>query len=161
MHELSFYSIEHGGTFHFFQFNILKADEFLASAEFGHLCGFLKAVFANQSAIEMSENKISAFFHSLEHRKQVIDLQESIHIDEQMARKLPSLSIPPILSTGGYNDKFLHFVSNVFASKILKCHNTLSFVIKAIDYINRTTNDCFFKLIGPVNTKINESGKID
>ena len=24
-HELSFYSTEHGGTYHFFQFNILKA----------------------------------------------------------------------------------------------------------------------------------------
>lgn len=28
-HELSFYSIEHGGTYHFFQFNILQATEFV------------------------------------------------------------------------------------------------------------------------------------
>ena len=78
-----------------------------------------------------------------------------------MMSRLPNLKVPPILSTGGYNDTFLRFVSNVFANKILKCRETLRFVIKALDYLNRTTNDCFFKLIGPLNTKINESGRID
>ena len=34
-------------------------------------------------------------------------------------------------------------------------------MINSIDFINKTTNDCFFKLIGPVNTKINSAGKID
>ena len=34
-------------------------------------------------------------------------------------------------------------------------------MINSIDFINKTTNDCFFKLIGPVNTKINTAGKID
>ena len=69
--------------------------------------------------------------------------------------------IPPILSTGGYNDTFLRFVANVFHSKILKCSQTLNFVVKAIDYLNRTTNDCFFKLHGPLNMKFNETGQID
>lgn len=78
-----------------------------------------------------------------------------------MASRFPSFSIPPILSTGGYNDTFLRTIANVFQNKILKCRETLRFVIKAIDYTNRTTNDCFFKMIGPVNLKINESGKID
>ena len=32
--ELSFYSHEHGGTYHFFQFNVLKVEEFLSSLEF-------------------------------------------------------------------------------------------------------------------------------
>ena len=68
---------------------------------------------------------------------------------------------PPILSTGGYNDIFLRFIANLFESKIFKCHETLSFIIQAIDFINRTSNDCFFKMIGPVNQKINESGIID
>ena len=78
-----------------------------------------------------------------------------------MATRFPNLTIPSILSTGGYNDTFLRFVANVFSRKIYKCGETLRFVIKAIDYINRTTNDCFFKLIGPVNQKINDAGRID
>ena len=31
MNDLSFYSKEHGGTFHFMQFNILEADDFMKS----------------------------------------------------------------------------------------------------------------------------------
>ena len=81
----------------------------------------------------------------------MLDLQEQNYFDQAMTSRLPSLTIPPILSTGGYNDTFLRFVANVFSSKILKCGDTLRFVIRAIDYVNRTTNDCFFKLIGPVN----------
>jgi len=65
------------------------------------------------------------------------------------------------MSTGGYNDTFLRFVSNVFGSKIVKCHEYLKFVINSIDYIDTFTNDCFFKLVGPVNTKIELVGKID
>ena len=74
---------------------------------------------------------------------------------------MPDINVPPILSTGGYNDTFLRIISNVFQKQILKCRETLKFVIKAIDYTNQTTNDCFFKMIGPVNLKINESGIID
>lgn len=47
VHELSFYSIEHGGTYHFLQFNVLKADQFLASIEFRYLCSFLQRVFGD------------------------------------------------------------------------------------------------------------------
>ena len=71
------------------------------------------------------------------------------------------MSIPPILATGGYNDSFLKFISNLFDSQVLKCSDQLRYVIKSIDFINKTSNDCFFKLIGPVNTKINSAGKID
>ena len=74
---------------------------------------------------------------------------------------LQNVHVPPILSTGGYNDTFLRFVAHVFDNKILKCRETLRYVISAIDFINRTTNDCFFKLIGPVNQKINETSMID
>ena len=42
MNDLSFYSKEHGGTFHFIQFNILFANQFLESLEFNHLMEFLE-----------------------------------------------------------------------------------------------------------------------
>lgn len=70
-------------------------------------------------------------------------------------------SFPPILSTGGYNDNFLKFVSGALNSKIVKCHEYLKFVINSIDFCDRYTNDCFFKLNGPQSTKINTAGKID
>lgn len=76
----------------------------------------------------------------------------------QMTEKL---NLPAILSTGGYNDQFLKFISNVFKTKIVKCHEYLRFVIKSIDYLDTVTNDCFFKLVGPLNTQIQLVGKID
>lgn len=42
---LSFYSVEHGGTFHFLQFNVLQADEFMKSAEYSYLVQFLQKSF--------------------------------------------------------------------------------------------------------------------
>ena len=52
----------------------------------------------------------------------------------------------PILSTGGYNNHFLKFISNIFNSQIVKCRDFMHFVINAIDYLNKSTNDCFYKL---------------
>ena len=69
--------------------------------------------------------------------------------------------LPPILSTGGYNDSFLKFISASLGSQIVKCHDHLHYVICAIDFLNKHTNDAMFKLQGPVNTKINQAGKID
>jgi len=46
-------------------------------------------------------------------------------------------------------------------TQIVKCHEYLQFVIKAIDFLNLHTNDAMFKLHGPVNKKINQAGKID
>ncbi len=46
-------------------------------------------------------------------------------------------------------------------TEIFKCHEYLHFVIKAIDFLNMHTNDAMFKLHGPVNTKMNQAGKID
>ena len=39
--DLSFYSKEHGGTFHFMQFNVLEYSEFLNSEEFKHFLKFI------------------------------------------------------------------------------------------------------------------------
>ena len=46
-HELSFYSVEHGGTYHFFQFNILQAAEFIESTEFRYICDFFRVEYAD------------------------------------------------------------------------------------------------------------------
>ena len=54
----------------------------------------------------------------------------------------------PILGTGGYNDQFLKFVGHVFNTQVVKCREILPFVINAIDYLNKYTNDCFFKIQG-------------
>ena len=71
------------------------------------------------------------------------------------------LKIPLILSTGGYNDKFLTNMSGMLESDILKCHEYMRFVVRALDFLNIKTSDAMFKLSGPVNTKIYLTGKID
>ena len=42
MNDLSFYSKQYGGTFHFLQFNILYRDEFLNSIEFKYFMKFIE-----------------------------------------------------------------------------------------------------------------------
>ena len=67
----------------------------------------------------------------------------------------------PILSTGGYNDIFLSFIGKCFNTKIVKCSDFMSFVILALDYLNSTTNDCFFTLDKKSANIINHSGKLN
>lgn len=43
----------------------------------------------------------------------------------------------------------------------MKCHEYIKYVVHSIDYIDKITNDCFFKVVGPLNTQIAEVGKID
>jgi hypothetical protein len=43
--KLSFYSDVHGGTFHFLQFNVMHASEFLKSNAFTAVSEFLKKTF--------------------------------------------------------------------------------------------------------------------
>ena len=66
----------------------------------------------------------------------------------------------PILSTGVYNDTFLKFISTCFNTKIVKCREYMRFVITAIDYLNSTTNDCFFSLDRKSDNIINYTGKL-
>ena len=72
MHELSFYSIEHGGTFHFFQFNVLYAELFQNSEEFHHICEFLRKVyqvddqfFGALNRVDLSNESIGRFLSKL------------------------------------------------------------------------------------------------
>ena len=66
----------------------------------------------------------------------------------------------PILSTGGYNDFFLNFIANSFNTKIVKCREFMKFVITAMDYLNKSTNDCFFTLDRKSENTINHTGKL-
>jgi len=66
----------------------------------------------------------------------------------------------PMLSTGGYNDSCLKFVSNCFNTRIVKCRDFQLFLITAIDYLNKWTNDCFYHISGLSENTLNHSGKI-
>jgi len=70
MNDLSFYSKEHGGTFHFIQFNILEADDFLKSIEFEYLINFLKEHYSDEITRELAAGSIKI----IKHRKSFIDL---------------------------------------------------------------------------------------
>jgi pantothenate kinase len=67
----------------------------------------------------------------------------------------------PILSTGGAaEDAFLNFVGKCFNARVVKCSEFLKFAMLAIDYLNNTTNDCFFTLDKKSQNVINHSGKL-
>ena len=76
MSDLSFYSKEHGGTFHFLQFNILYRDKFLESSEFKHLLKFIQNNFPQLNEHNNVE-KWSEFIKEIQFKKDVIDLHES------------------------------------------------------------------------------------
>jgi len=76
MHELSFYSQHHGGTFHFLQLNVLHADEFISSPEYKHLLDFLMTVYNDDEDVKIKSESMEQFFKSLEHKKMVIDLKD-------------------------------------------------------------------------------------
>ena len=56
MSDLSFYSKEHGGTFHFLQFNVLCKEEFLESEEFKHFLKFIIKTYPEIHAANSHEN---------------------------------------------------------------------------------------------------------
>lgn len=94
----------------------------------------------------------------LDIRKNIIDFRKSNEFFEDAVKR--DYQGMPILSTGGYNDHFLRFVSHVFNTEVVKIRDFLPFVIRAIDYLNKYTNDCFFKLAGEVSGIINFCGKL-
>lgn len=54
----------------------------------------------------------------------------------------------------------LKFIANCFNSRIVKMRDLTRFVILAIDYLNRWTNDCFFNLDRKSTNNLNHSGKL-
>jgi hypothetical protein len=71
VNELSFYSKEHGGTYHFLQFNVLYSEDFLNSPELKH---FLKFVRKNYPDIKREEHKKywEAFIENLQIRNSIL-----------------------------------------------------------------------------------------
>lgn len=125
----------------------------MQSLEFEALLEFLD----KQYSIQRQE--VTGFMEHLEQRKNILDYRESEHLFEHAMRR--SFEGMPILSTGGYNDRFLTFVSHVFQTQVVKCRGDfLHFVVKALDYLNKHTNDCFFITHGNFSDKITDRGKL-
>jgi hypothetical protein len=65
----------------------------------------------------------------------------------KLKSKLKALgSYASVFSTGGYNDFYLQFLEDSFSIQIHKTHEFFAYVVSAIDFLNRTTPDCFFDL---------------
>ena len=52
MNDLSFYSKEFGGTFHFMQFNMLQKEEFFKSKEFKHFMKFVMKAYPELESLQ-------------------------------------------------------------------------------------------------------------
>ena len=64
-----------------------------------------------------------------------------------------------IPSTGGYNDFYLKFLQDSFSIEIQKTHEFFAYVVSAIDFLNRNTNDCFFDLPSKDTSLLNTIGE--
>eukprot|EP00347_Sterkiella_histriomuscorum_P019825 403340156 len=95
----------------------------------------------------------------IDHKKNIIDFRNS-DLFYEFAMKRDYFGMP-ILSTGGYNDQILRFVSHLFNTEVVKCRELIPFVTIAIDYLNKYTNDCFFRLDGKSSDIINHTGKLN
>lgn len=80
----------------------------MESLEFEALLEFLD----KQYSIKRGE--AMEFIENLELKKNILDFRKSEHFFEEAVKR--DYSSMPILSTGGYNDRFLTFVSHVFQS---------------------------------------------
>ena len=81
MVDYSFYSKEHGGTFHFMQFNIMKTQEFMQSLEFDILLDFLDKQY------KIQRDAAAKFVENLELTKNIIDYRESEEFAEWAIRR--------------------------------------------------------------------------
>ena len=77
--------------------------------------------------------------------------------DSKLKAKLKQLGADTsVSSSGGYNDFYLKFLQDSFDIKIKKTPEFFSYVVRAIDFLNTTIEDCFFdypavKDSGPIN----------
>lgn len=125
----------------------------MQSLEFEALLEFLDKHYGilRQEAID--------FIGNIELKKNVLDYRKSETFYEEAVKR--DFQGMPILSTGGYNDHFLTFVSHVFNTQVVKCRGDyINFVVKALDYLNKHTNDCFFVTHGDSKDKLSEVGKL-
>ena len=74
--DLSFYSKEHAGTFHFLQFNVLYSENFLNSPEFKH---FLKFVKKSYPDLKQSSRIWQECISKLNLRKSVLQINKEIN----------------------------------------------------------------------------------
>lgn len=80
MSDLSFYSKEHGGTFHFLQFNVLNRGDFLASPEFQHFIKFIEYKYPKKQRKSLADDMWSKVQHMVEKislKKNVIDMHSN------------------------------------------------------------------------------------
>ena len=63
-----------------------------------------------------------------------------------------------VFSTGGYNDLYLNFLKSTFDINIYKSHKFIEYVVKAIDFLNSTDEECFFNLPGTDIRMLNTVG---
>ncbi len=81
--------------------------------------------------------------------------------DSKLKAKLTQLGkTTTVPSSGGYNDFYLNFLQDTFNIKIQKTHAFFSYVVRAIDYLNSSLDDCFFDLPGHDITLLHSVGKI-
>jgi hypothetical protein len=70
--------VEHGGTFHFVQFNVLHATDFLESKEFSYIMNFLNDFYHDAPSVELTKQNLKLFFALVKHKSEISDLGENI-----------------------------------------------------------------------------------
>ena len=156
--DLSFSSSLMPGKFHFLQFEILNSDQFFVSNSFQVLILFLEdQMSSNKNLYE----KLMEIINENKNKPQMslnFKNYSSINVDNIMNKlKLINskmwhspLKTTPIYTTFGYNDFFLDNLQEMFELKIIRKKKYFPMIIQAIDFLNSSINDCFFKFTNPI-----------
>jgi len=92
MSDLSFYSKQFGGTFHFLQFNMLNRDKFFTSEELKHLIKFIEKSFPelhkdNQDNMQKQMLMWKEFVENIQFKKTIFDIDQEIKFNSKYFRK--------------------------------------------------------------------------
>ena len=103
-----------------------------STLDFERLSGIEKPKSPDSSYPDVNYKQLMAFLGDSKLRNKLKQLGKDINVS----------------STGGYNDFYLNFLQETFDIKIKKTRMFFSYVISAIDFLNKNTEDCFFDLPG-------------
>lgn len=138
--------VEHT-TIYFLRYHILDSDAFFKSTHFKALYSFLELNFQKEKGTRNDNDISKSVFNDFPY--------EAIY-SHKLEFKSPTLQgiISKIditaenyylNSTGGYNDHYLKYLSEVLKIPIKKNHMFSDMIVTALDYLNYHTGECFFK----------------
>jgi pantothenate kinase len=136
------------GRIYFLRFNIIESNMHISNVN--TICEFFQKAFQSMKNVtsqlnldDESLSPINEFKYPTLYSNVPVSATNFL---KQIAERVPiSKEHYYLSSTGGYNDYYLKQISETFNVYIKKNHHYVESLIVAIDFLNRSTSECFFK----------------